>query len=226
MATKADDTKKFFDVAKPGKTAPDPSSRPIIVSRGPQVEDPMVSKKPPADSQPPSAPTVSASSAAAGSETAPSATAASSSNLSSSKRITITPLHDDVPPQTVATDTTEDSPAPESTEEQAVEPPEQRAEEPAAVSSAATVNAVAEQAGPAKKDKNQEDVAQKEAIEKLVESRQYYVPIGETRQSRMLERILIIVLALMLLGLIGFNLAIDAGLIQTDIRPLFDFIKN
>lgn len=226
MVTKASDTKKVFDVAKPGKSAPDPNSRPIIVSRGPQVEDPMVSKKPPSDDLPPSAPVVSVSPATAEGKTTPESTAASISSLSSSRRITINPLHDDTPPETVDTGKAEESTAPEDTEEKEPTEPEDKEEAAPETSSAAAVNAVAEQAGAAKKGKNQEDTAQKEATEKLVESRQYFVPIGETRQSRMLERSLIIVLVVLLLGLVGFNLAIDAGLVQTDIRPLFDFIKN
>ncbi len=39
---KAPETKKTMDVAKPGKSAPDASSRPVIVSHRPEVKDPMV----------------------------------------------------------------------------------------------------------------------------------------------------------------------------------------
>lgn len=34
--------KKVFDVAKPGKSAPDPTTRPVIVGHKPLVQDPMV----------------------------------------------------------------------------------------------------------------------------------------------------------------------------------------
>jgi hypothetical protein len=227
MATKIDitDDKKVFDVAKPGKSAPEPTARPIIVSRGPQVEDPMVSKvAPSAGRQPSSAPTVKAAPAAEETEAKPEATAASSSSLSSSKRITITPLHNDKPAESVDTGKTAAEPTPEAETPEEPEKADVNPEEPAAGSAQAEVNAVAEQAGPAKKDK--EDAKQKEELEKLAASKEYFVPIGEARQTRMLERFLIIVLAVLLLGLVGFNLAIDAGLIETDIRPLFDLIKN
>lgn len=40
---KKNSTKKYFDVAPPGKVAPDPSSKPILVSNKPEQSDPMVS---------------------------------------------------------------------------------------------------------------------------------------------------------------------------------------
>lgn len=55
--------KKVFDVAKPGKSAPDASSRPIIIGHKPMIQDPMMSA--PAahvtepEDKPSSAPTVS-----------------------------------------------------------------------------------------------------------------------------------------------------------------------
>src|SRR5688572_11245924 len=36
------DTKRVMDVSKPGKSAPDSSSRPIIVGHKPMIADPMV----------------------------------------------------------------------------------------------------------------------------------------------------------------------------------------
>lgn len=36
------ETKKTMDVAKPGKSVPDSSSRPVIVSNKPEVQDPMM----------------------------------------------------------------------------------------------------------------------------------------------------------------------------------------
>lgn len=35
--------KQVFDVAKPGKSAPSPTSRPVIIGKGPILKDPMVS---------------------------------------------------------------------------------------------------------------------------------------------------------------------------------------
>ena len=40
---KKNSTVKYFDIAPPGKVAPDPSSKPILVSNKPEQSDPMVS---------------------------------------------------------------------------------------------------------------------------------------------------------------------------------------
>lgn len=51
-------SKKTMDVAKPGKSIPDSSSRPVIVSNKPQVQDPMVKADvaPPEESKSPEQP--------------------------------------------------------------------------------------------------------------------------------------------------------------------------
>ncbi len=42
MADKNKDDKKLMDVSRPGKSAPSATSRPIIVTHGPIMQDPMV----------------------------------------------------------------------------------------------------------------------------------------------------------------------------------------
>lgn len=49
MASSKDSEKQMMDVAKPGKTTPDATSKPIIVGHKPMMKDPMVTPEEPTD---------------------------------------------------------------------------------------------------------------------------------------------------------------------------------
>lgn len=210
-------TKIMVDVAKPGKTAPDTSTRPLIVGHKPLVKDPMVSSgevESPAET--PDAPRLSAS---------------------RSSKI-VAPITEAVD-QPVATDTTEVSKttseaeaAPSPAEiamlkEKVVETPqpakeEAPAEEAAASSDAAAVDMLAEQAAHRKKAGvvSDEEIAKAQAIHKLIEDRTYNVPISKAHHSRNTALLAGLIVLLVLVGAAAF--AVDAGVLKLD-RALLPF---
>lgn len=217
--------KKVFDVAKPGDSPPDVSSRPVVVGNKLEVEDPMMAKNIPVSddtSDVPSTPEIKTTSQKLGSDEKPAQEmAANSATLSSSfNRVQVSPLSE----QKAKDDN--DGERPDQTTEQneetssEVDIPES--------SDAATVDAVAEQAGSKKeKDKqNEADKVNNEAIKKLVESKKYFIPIGSAKRTRNFNRLIIIILLVLLVAVVGLYLAIDAGLIKTNRTIPFDLIKD
>jgi hypothetical protein len=196
-------TKQVIDVAGAGQTAPPASSRPIIVTRGKPVEDPMMTKL-----------AAKGSAGASGQNSddePPAGTAASNSTLSSASRVTLTPLSEKAAPDA---------------EEPKSAPPEPKAEQPP-VADAAVINAVADGANASKNDQKKEeaDSSRNDAIEQAIADKKYFINIRESKAVRKFENRLIIMLALLLLTLIAFNFALDAELINTNIRPITDLIK-
>lgn len=185
------------------KPSPHSSSRPIIVGHKTQIEDPMIKKNETSITPQPEPVSVAQGAMPAGAPTA-----ASSSQLSSRSRIKISPVTPtDVPKEA------EEQPRTEATPE---------------TSDEAAVNAVAEQTGAAKKQKklDEEEQARLEATEALIESKKYFVSISEAKKAKAETRLVIMVLLVLLLGLVAADLAIDAGIIKTDIQPIVDLIKN
>lgn len=90
---------------------------------------------------------------------------------------------------------------------------------------AAIVSAVAEQAGKKKKGGlSKEETARQAELEKLIEEKKYYVPIGQVkhrRHKRLFWTFFIFVLVL----LAGSYLAIDANLIDLGIELPYEFIN-
>lgn len=202
-------SQKTLDITTSAKPSPNSSSRPIIVGHKTQIEDPMMVKKNETVT-PQAEPVVAAQGGLQGATP----TAASSSQLSSRSRVKISPVS---PPE-----------APEATEA-----PKSAEEEPSntdvapETSDEATINAVAEQTGAAKKQKklDEEEQARQAAMEALVESKKYFVPISEAKKAKAETRAVIVVLVVLLLALVAANLAIDAGIIKTDIQPIVDLIN-
>ncbi len=199
------DKKLFDDVAKPGDTRPLATSRPIITGHNTKnLEDPMMAK--------PVTINVETSSP---DEPPATATAVSSATLSSASRIKVLPLPEQEPPR-------EESPA-------KPDEPEQKAPQPV-VSETAIVDAVVGQANLTNHDKADQKAAQEaadrqEALEQAIANKKYFVHIAEPKSARNLERLLIALLLILLLALIGFNFALDANLIQTNIQPVTNLIK-
>src|SRR5690606_11617047 len=91
---------------------------------------------------------------------------------------------------------------------------------------AAVVDAVIDQVANKKQapETSEEDRKKLEHIEKLVEQKQYFVPIGKfhRRSKGPLVGIITLIVAL----LIGFLLVLDAGLIDIGITPPTDFLPD
>lgn len=71
---------------------------------------------------------------------------------------------------------------------------------------------------------SKEEQQQAELVEKLVEQKKYFVPIGAVQKRRTARNTAL--LAFVLLVLVGAALAVDAGIIETEFTLPFDLIKN
>jgi hypothetical protein len=193
------DAKQVFDVAKPGKTAPDTSTRPIIVGHRPQVKDPMVNPE-----------------AEATTEKEP--------ELVHVNKV-IAPLETeakpDPAPETTTPKATEPSEKPAVSEAETAPPAET---EPTNNVNAAAVNALADQALATKKTGlSDEEIARQQALIRMTEEKKYHVKIGQARRRR--SNALLVLLILLALAAAGAAMAIDAGLIKSDTISLpFDFL--
>lgn len=89
------------------------------------------------------------------------------------------------------------------------------------------VEAVADQAKLKQEEKRQaeEEAAMNEAIEKLVNDKTYFLPIGEAKRRR--SSLFAVVIVLMLLIIVsGVYLAVDAGFLDVGIDVPYDLIKQ
>ncbi len=202
MATKKKSTEeessaetKLFDVTKPGKTAASATSRPIIVGHGGAInQDPMVT--PPAEDTKPS----------------------ENSSLQTHGNAVISPLKAAVPveagKETSETGNTEPINTPDT---DSVNPES---------SDSATVDALANEANAKKEQKKEgdENAARVLELEKIIESKQYFVPIGESKRHRSNQRILITFILLLIISVVGANFAVDAEVLDIGVKPLTDVL--
>ncbi len=80
-----------------------------------------------------------------------------------------------------------------------------------------------------KKHEDQEEKelkAHQEKMDKLVESKKYFLPIGQVTRRRKDRNLLLAVLLILILCIVGANFAVDAGLIKTDIKPLTNIFPD
>ncbi len=188
-----------MDVSKPGKSTPDASSRPVIVTNRSMVQDPTLTDRFKEDNSKPTEATV-----ARGTKTIS-------------------------PPNKSSDDDTPNSYTSNSSENHKTEPTLHRKPDIQKDQSkeAAVVEAVADQATEDKKKLNKEndaDIARKAKLEKLIADKKYFVPIGQVLRRR--NRRALIVFLVVLIILVGGYLVVDAGLIKTSIVLPFDFIKT
>lgn len=247
--------KKVFDITTPNKVKPDASSRPIIVGHRPLVQDPMVSSGSLLPSAPPvsEAPTTPsndggievkpvadrkkivpltdepielAAEVAIEPETAKPKKAAPKSSVVVIKDEPVAEATDD-PPQEPKPPEPVEEPTISEEEEPAAAPPE---ESPAADTESSEDAEVATVAGQVK-DKLQEakqaqaDIAKQEAIEKMIASKEYYLPIGEAARKRS-SRAGIVILLLLIIVAAGAYLAVDYGLFDPGFDVPYHFIKQ
>ncbi|HSX43808.1 MAG TPA: hypothetical protein VLE69_00705 [Candidatus Saccharimonadales bacterium] len=249
--TKKDD--KVMDVSKPGSSAPDASSRPVIVGHRTLLQDPMMkSAEPEADKEEKvivstTAPTIKPPSESKSDKVevvgdSPESAKIEKSDVKESAKETGEPKQDESKPLAVieSTEMEKDETKPETddepkeTEEQATteeskdEPkpdtePEENSE--SSNSDEAATDVLAEQAA-AKKTTDKEDkeaVARQEAVQKLVTDKTYNLPIGEAKRKRNMS--LVVLLLLLIVAAALLYLAIDAEIIKTSIKLPVEFIK-
>ena len=80
-----------------------------------------------------------------------------------------------------------------------------------------------------KKQKQEDEKAQQaksEQLDKLVSGKKYFLPIGQVTRRRNNRNALIILVLLLVLALVVADLAVDAGLVKTNIQPLTDLFPN
>lgn len=230
-------TKKVFDVAKPGSAKPDATSRPLIINHRNMVQDPMVADKTA------TAPELEASKSDKPSEkekpiknvgitiqppeslqkTAkpePQPEDSAAANGGESPADTEGPVSAEQEPSTgpaaAEEETAQETPEPpeEKPAEGAPEPaePAEQAEEPTSQKDAS------KDAAKAAEQTSAEDAE----LRQLIESRQYYVPIGEAKRKRRTGAVVLVLLVLMAAGLV---VAVDAEVIDVPIALPFDVIK-
>lgn len=192
-------SKPIMDVAKPGKVAAEPTARPIIVSKGAIMKDPMVNE----------APKEKASEFGV---------AAEEEKLEPLKQTikrskTIAPLSDEAKAEEATSEPSTETDQPE--DEATTDEKPDESDAPPEVSDEAVIDAVAEQVDLGKKQKQEdrEAVAHKEAIAKLVAEKKYVLPIKQ-RSGRKSNKGALVTLLILLLGLAGTYVAADMGAIK------------
>lgn len=211
--------KKTMDVSKPGKSAPDSSARPVIISHRPMVQDPMVKADVPSAVEP-----------AVPEEEKP---VTHGAKIIQPISITTTPetpvkAKESVVDQPVVEEQkpTEGSEVPK--EEEKPAPTESVTDE--SESSEAIVDAVAGQADIVSKKKQNElteaEKAKKEALQKLITDKKYFLPVGQQQHRKNKRTAILGVLLIILLALGGAYVLIDAGFVKVPFSLPINLINN
>lgn len=217
MAEKSKESKQVMDVSKPGKSAADATSRPVIVGHRPMVQDPMVNtaeeSNPEIEKEEP-APTVTPTGkkviAPISEPEKPAEEKPEEEKIEQAPENPVEPVEADVSaePETKETEDTKASTETESSDN-------------------AVVDAVADQVGANKKKEEQlseEEKKKQEALDKLVAEKKYFVPIGKAHhKSRKSAPLVLLVLLLLVAGGLA---AVDAGVLDIGVDLPFDIIKN
>ena len=214
---------KVMDVSKPGKTNPDSSGRPLVVTHRPMVQDPTLAKSAQADETDiPSAPDVDKTTAKRiGIRIEPDGELKQEEEAEEEPKEQRAEVEENQ--QTEETPETEepgdDTPAPK--------PAEPETSDTETSSDAATVDAVAGEAETKTQQQAQskEETAKQEAVARLIETKQYNVSI-KTPKSQTAKHVLVAVLLILLVAAVAFEIAIDAGIVDVGIPPVVDLIKN
>lgn len=196
------------DVSHPSKTAASPTSRPVIVRHGPMIEDPTVKK---AEAE--------AADAKAKEKAQFEAAHKKDKVIEAPKEVKA----DEPDVEVDKTDKgTDDQLAKDAADSKSSEDESTENEESSVNDDGSPKPATAAQASEASK----EEEARLAAVEKLVESKKYFLPIREAKRKRRTRMTLLVLVLLLVVGLAVSDLLIDAGIIKTDIPPLANLIKN
>ncbi len=201
--------KIMIDIAKPGKSAPDASTRPLIVGHRPLVKDPMMSSN---DVE-------STDEEKAATNLSPSRSAKIVAPMSSPEEAA--PVEDategeaDPSPAEIAMLKEHSEQAPAVKDELPAEEDDTKSTT-AASSDAAAVDVLAEHAANRQKAGtiSEEEIAKAQAIHKLIEERTYHVPISKAHHSRNTAILAALVIILAIVGAV--MLANRAGMINLD----------
>lgn len=93
-------------------------------------------------------------------------------------------------------------------------------------SDAAAVDTLASAANAKKENQKESDEAAARAVEleKIIESKQYFVPIGEAKRRRSNQRILLTIILMIIITIASVNFGIDAEVLDLGIEPLTDIL--
>jgi len=231
---KTDSTKKVFDVAKPGKTAANPSARPVIIGHKPLLRDPMVKEA--SISELDSNADTQAAELSPEDKPSGGGKATSSARLLPPSELRIEPLKSGESTSLASGKSEESNSATKLNADEDAKPPEIQKDEPATQPEAdqstadnSDAAAVSNAAGQAEAKKlaakqQQEQAAKQTAMEKLIAEKKYFVEIGEKKRRRS-NRMALILLVLLLL-VVGAYLLADAGIIKTSLNLPIELIKN
>lgn len=201
MAKKSDATdksSKLSDVSKPGETPASATSRPVIVGHSPMIKkDPMVRD---------------------------SIGDPEESKSEDDSRLPIQTHEIKIEPLKEASKTKEE---PEPEEEVAKKPKateEKPEEEPKPKDGA--VEALAGEVNAKREEQKQKEAAEAKAkeLEKVIESKEFFLPIGQAARRRSAFRFVLIFVALLVLAAAILNFMIDAETIDIGVEPLTDLL--
>lgn len=210
MAKKSDPKdkpNKTFDVSKPGETPPSATSRPIIVNHSSMIKkDPMVrdsidesEEKTEEDTKPPI----------------------------QTHELKVEPLKEAEKEEKTEEAKSEDSEPKEEIATEAKEP-EKNTEEPEAKPEpkSGAVEALAGEVTAKREEQKQREAAEAKAkeLEKVIESKEFFVPVGEAARRRSAFRFVFAFLVLIILAAAILNFMIDAEIVDVGIEPLTDLL--
>jgi hypothetical protein len=198
MANKKKPSTGVFDIAKPGRSglATSATTKPVIISNRPVMQDPMMVSDAPKDTEPSTAPV-----------------------LKPTKKVVIKPLHDDIEPDAAA------EPAPIVQTPQLVtadiitpivkkpELPEPEEDEPEAPAEKVTAPVAALSADEQSEADAQKAAARVSRLEKLIEDEQYFLPINTVEERRSRRLAILGAILIIVLSLAWYDSALDAGLV-------------
>jgi cation transport ATPase len=192
--------KQVFDVSRPGKNAPSPSSRPIIIGHGPPIKDSTVNDEKQDDKF------------------------VESKNLASTTRKKISPL-DEHNEQSQVESKDEKATKPDDTSESKPETENQTSEKSQKTDTSAAVDALADEVGKSENEQHNKELTDRKVLVKnLVQSKTYFLPIGHV--SKKSSRITWVVITVLFLIAIIAYLIIDADIIKSNIDLPIDLINN
>jgi hypothetical protein len=189
---------KLFDVASPGKTPASSTSRPIIVKHGSMVaRDPMVVK----DEENKSAESESAKTVG--------------------RELKLEPVAEPEVIETAETDTNSAEKVDESAPEDNTDVSDEVTETGAGAVDTLINEVDAKQADKKQKKEFEERMAE---LEKSIESKEFFVPIGVASHRRSKRRLIGLMILILLLGLAGLNFAVDAEVIEIGVQAFTDLL--
>ncbi len=232
---------KVFDVAKPGASVAQATARPVIVSNRPLMQDPMMLTE---QAEPTSAPAITTTKIVikpiseddeSSKTPTPEKPSTDEEASSASDKPVVT---NSITPPPSAAEPAANPPAPEeeapaASEGKAAEPETTKTEEPAEEAESSRGDEDGEQSA-AEKTKTEQETAALEAetkhqaeLDKLVESKQYVLPINAVEKRRSKQAVLLGILLILVLAAAWTDVAMDSGLIHIKgLSPVTHFFQN